>query len=559
MEVLRWIFRCIIQINSTNIMNKDRNSTITDPTKLIGPHGFLQCTCEKYPKITHINAQMQEYLGVTEENSNWKDFLMDNIFFMIPFDERDIFRMQLEKALHSDKPINIRHELLRSDGSRIPLNGWLSVVESNSGEREYAFVYFQMETNPNEAFTVRENSYFRALQNAYHVIFEINFTKNTVECIHGRETSNIGALYDVHMTLESARNFWLNNYVLEEDRPMMEEFLTKCTTFVGDDHPPMFQTDFHLRWTNNVINHYLGVAVYLDSTTLLLCIRNLSRINYSGVSHKEYNTLYMLHTWIDMEIEKKQSSFGTILISESDGRYALFYISRKIRRYLNLPKDEYLAYICGESSFEQFLEAVNFPVASFKELLDSKEIQHTISLPDHDPETVIMSCARREFENKKLYEITLYHKDAQNNQDVTPNGIFARTFGHFDLFVNGRPVTFSNTKEKELMALLIDRNGGTLSTHEAISYLWEGEEANERVSSRYRKLGMSLKNTLEKYGIGHILINHHGVRSIDVSAITCDYYELLAGNKKYRSMFHNSYMSDYSWAEETLGTLWDYS
>jgi two-component SAPR family response regulator len=70
---------------------------------------------------------------------------------------------------------------------------------------------------------------------------------------------------------------------------------------------------------------------------------------------------------------------------------------------------------------------------------------------------------------------------------------------------------------------------------------------------------MNLKNTLTRYGIEHILINSHGTRSIDTSAIKCDYYELISGNQKYRENFHNSYMTDYSWAEETLATLWDYS
>jgi two-component SAPR family response regulator len=109
------------------------------------------------------------------------------------------------------------------------------------------------------------------------------------------------------------------------------------------------------------------------------------------------------------------------------------------------------------------------------------------------------------------------------------------------------------------MALLIDRNGGTLSPNEAISYLWEDEVADERTSARYRKLAMGLKRTLRKYGIENILINHNGIRSIDTSAIRCDYYELLAGNAKYRQAFHNAYMTDYSWGEETLASLWNYS
>jgi two-component SAPR family response regulator len=109
------------------------------------------------------------------------------------------------------------------------------------------------------------------------------------------------------------------------------------------------------------------------------------------------------------------------------------------------------------------------------------------------------------------------------------------------------------------MALLIDRNGGSLSPSEAISFLWEDEAADERTSARYRKLALGLKRTLEKYGIEDILINHNGVRSVDASAIRCDYYELLAGNEKYRQAFHNAYMTDYSWGEETLASLWNYS
>jgi hypothetical protein len=137
--------------------------------------------------------------------------------------------------------------------------------------------------------------------------------------------------------------------------------------------------------------------------------------------------------------------------------------------------------------------------------------------------------------------------------------IFARTFGHFDLFVRGVPVIFSGTKEKELMALLIDRKGGTLTSNEAISYLWPDEDMCEKLSSRYRKLAMKLKNTLTKYGIERILINNHGIRNIDVSAITCDCYEMLAGNEKYCKVFSNSYMADYSWGEETLAKLWNYT
>jgi hypothetical protein len=34
---------------------------------------------------------------------------------------------------------------------------------------------------------------------------------------------------------------------------------------------------------------------------------------------------------------------------------------------------------------------------------------------------------------------------------------------------------------------------------------------------------------------------------------------MLAGNEKYRKIFSNSYMEDYSWGEEMLAKLWNYT
>ena len=136
-------------------------------------------------------------------------------------------------------------------------------------------------------------------------------------------------------------------------------------------------------------------------------------------------------------------------------------------------------------------------------------------------------------------------------------GVFARTFGHFDLFVDGRPVVFRNAKEKELLALLIDRKGGAVPPTEAIGYLWEGKRIDERLRGKYRKLAFTLKQTLADYQAASILVSDRGTKSIDTTKLRCDYYELLRGNARARQAFHNAYMSDYSWAESTLATLWN--
>jgi hypothetical protein len=197
-------------------------------------------------------------------------------------------------------------------------------------------------------------------------------------------------------------------------------------------------------------------------------------------------------------------------------------------------------------------KAAQIGLEDLKGLMAGKSLEYVSKNQEHFQ----LSCQKQ---TEFVWKLVASKDIPQSGAGVPNEGIFARTFGFFDLFVNRSPVIFSNHKEKELMALLIDRNGGTLTPTDAIGYLWENETLDERLKARFRKLAMGLKKTLQNYGIEHILINNNGVRSIDTSALTCDYYELLAGNAQYVRAFHNSYMSEYSWSERTLATLWDFS
>ena len=53
------------------------------------------------------------------------------------------------------------------------------------------------------------------------------------------------------------------------------------------------------------------------------------------------------------------------------------------------------------------------------------------------------------------------------------SNVFAKTFGNFDLLVDGRPLVFKRSKSKELLAYLVDRHGGNVSRPEAFAVLWE--------------------------------------------------------------------------------------
>lgn len=106
-----------------------------------------------------------------------------------------------------------------------------------------------------------------------------------------------------------------------------------------------------------------------------------------------------------------------------------------------------------------------------------------------------------------------------------------------------------------MLALLVDRRGGFVSSEEAISYLWEDEDSNSVTLSRYRKVALRLKNILEEHGIAEIVESVDGKRRIDTSKVSCDLSDFLSGEDQYTQLFKGAYLTNYSWGETTLSEL----
>ena len=125
--------------------------------------------------------------------------------------------------------------------------------------------------------------------------------------------------------------------------------------------------------------------------------------------------------------------------------------------------------------------------------------------------------------------------------------IYVRTFGHFDIFVNENPVMFKSNKAKELLALLVDRRGGTVTTDQIIGTLWE-----ERPNDSYTQ------NLCSKIDIGDILVSSRGIKRVNTALFDCDLYDLLDGDERAAEKFLGEYMLDYSWAEARMALLAKY-
>ena len=123
---------------------------------------------------------------------------------------------------------------------------------------------------------------------------------------------------------------------------------------------------------------------------------------------------------------------------------------------------------------------------------------------------------------KKLEEEVEYALTIHPIKETSP--IRVRTFGKFDLYVNGRVVSFSRAKSKELLAYLIDRQGGSVSRADAFAAIWEEGMYDRSMQKQLDVIIRSLKSTLAECGASDILEMQRGVLRVVPDKIDCDLY-----------------------------------
>lgn len=126
-------------------------------------------------------------------------------------------------------------------------------------------------------------------------------------------------------------------------------------------------------------------------------------------------------------------------------------------------------------------------------------------------------------------------------------------FGHFEVYARGEALKFKRSRSKELLAILIDRNGAGLSAKQICVKMWADSDDDSRNMNHLRQLFANLRQTLEQAGAGEILLQNGYSYMVDTARLDCDYYSFLKSGKPE---FRGEYMSQYSWAEDTCGLLW---
>lgn len=267
-----------------------------------------------------------------------------------------------------------------------------------------------------------------------------------------------------------------------------------------------------------------------------------------------------------VELEKSletTSFFLNSIVNEADRPTVAFYfVKGQVRiRFINYSACRYFSTDPDKLFRSQLdnslksLSAANSLITEeqYRQLAEDGVLKVTAKDIDGKDKEVTLKCIKFDNTYFSTLEDDVYDPTAAIPTDK--HVVSIRTFGYFDIFVDGQPILFKNEKAKELIALLVDRKGGFISSHEAITYLWDDEPVSALTLSRLRKVAMNMRNTLNTYGIGSIVEVVDGKRRIVPDLVDCDYFNYLSGDEKYAETFKGLYMLNYSWGEITLAGL----
>ena len=133
-------------------------------------------------------------------------------------------------------------------------------------------------------------------------------------------------------------------------------------------------------------------------------------------------------------------------------------------------------------------------------------------------------------------------------QVKTPTHIQVQTFGHFEILVDGKTLSFRRSKSKELLAYLVDRMGAGVTRQDAFAALWEDRMYDRPMQKQLDVIIRSLRETLEEHGIGEIFELKRGTMCVVPDRISCDAWRFFSGDVDAVNEYQGEYMSAYSWA-----------
>ena len=529
------------------------------------PCGFIKYTCDEQPKITYINSKMLEILHISNENSNdasYLEFCKSNIYLMLPIEERRRFQYFLKRVHLRDKTIAGEITVLRCDGTKAKIYGIITKHINDSGTDEFQSICIDISERYQLKKEMDTDRYVCALAQVYDKIFEYDYSNSSVKYLHGKQSGSFGRIKNIPMHLKDATAYWLNNTVHESDRDRVQVFFDKycCPQPIANNTLPP-QIKFQAIASDGNMYTYSGIFLGIDESLSLFCVRNITQECNAEMLRSENEALKSINE--DMQELVTQFTEGIVAFEIENGKARPLYSSENVCKFFGYSQEEWVAMVQKSHSIKSFISRSK--IITYKDvlkLLETGEAQFVYEdTQENKSRTIKAICTKKISDDPGARYIMLYNIGEKSSDIITTLTtsdaplVYIRTFGYFDVFVNGAPIAFRNKKSKELLALLVDRKGGFVTSEEAISFLWEDEIASAVTLARYRKVALRLKNILEEYGISYIVEAVDGKRRIVNEKVSCDLYDYLSGNSQHKQLFKGSYLTNYSWGETTLSEL----
>lgn len=531
----------------TDLKTENENLRFLNETM---PCGFLKYTCGKNPKITYINDRMRQILRFPEGMDGEADMSGQNILMMVPPEERRRFSRYLDRVYCQGDPLAGEMTLLRCDGTRAYVFGWVTKCVNEWGEEEFQSACMDI-TERYQLHKEQETSrYLKALAEVYDKIFAYDLSARTVKCLYGQRSPMFRWIENIPMQMEDATDKWIMGTVLEEDREKVRRFFCDFyrQAFSGTDTPPVIR--YRALSSGGILKTYTGLFVKMDASVSLFCCR-------CTPDAEEADTLRNENTSLKENMQKLVLRFtdGLAAFEVIDDVVTPLYASDNVCEFFGYTREQWISVMKTRTPIREFVSRSRASYEEFVQLLAKGEAELTYyDLNSRRERRIRAICSEKAPGGAGPRYVMLYNveekKDARENSRVR-----IRTFGYFDVFVDEKPIAFRNEKSRELLALLTDRRGGFVSPEEAIGFLWEEEPANSVTLARYRKVALRLKNTLEEYGIADVVESVNGKRRLVTEKVQCDLYDYLSGQEKFSQLFKGSYLTNYSWGENTLAEL----
>ena len=529
--------------------------------------------------ITYISDSMLRILGASPDDAEWIQALKNRPYFFLTEDDIPVFKECCYKAENDEVPTYFEHHMYDRSFHRIKVHGCVFKMQDSN---EFVLV----EIADRDIDKPSRNDFFRAIEQVYNDVFVINLVTASVRVI--RNLNAIGFESGNQINFWDFKKFLLARLVHPDDRGEYLSFLNKLdsgTALSG------LSVEFRTQDKSGETQWLQMTCLHQQPDEMFLCVSDRTKIKDAAQMQQLLKTdkvtrIMNREAFEDIccgfhKKDTNKNSYNALLLLEINHfeDYPLAKQDEMLKRTGDL-----LESFLGKDATYAWFGNKKF-IVCFRDLEDKNESKSRINdlfkylheqnsqetMPGYSFGYARCSCdsengfsSAYEYANAALKDAicsggnTIRDYDylsSHSHMTKLPHEVKIQTFGYFEVFVDGRPMLFKSKKAKELLAVLVDRRGGYISSGDIISCLWEDEPVNPTTNARCRKVAMLLKNTLAEYDIDYIIESADRQRRLVSDAVDCDLFHFLAGEESYVNGFDGTYMLNYSWAEWTASYL----